>query len=963
MILRDLAREPGSLPLLSHALLETWQRRTGRTLTLAGYHESGGVRGAIAHTAETVWTEALGETQRSAARRIFLRLTELGEGTEDTRRRVARTELALGANADEVDDVLRLLADRRLITVDDDTVEVAHEALIREWPRLRTWLDDDREGLRTHRHLTHAAEDWNSLGRDPGELYRSQRLQATREWLARDPAAQLNELETAFVDASGEQERAALAAEEERAAARERANRRLRVLLATAAAALVIALIAGAIAFTQRSNADRQARRARATSISAEVDRAVAEVPRLLERDRSLALLLAVQAQRIRADAATNGALFAGLVSEPRLRSTLWDGHGAYSWLAPFPGGARVAVLGREGGDVWDLAARKKVGGFEVPPQAAGLSVSSDGSLIAAGSRSGAVGFWDAHTLQPVGERIDAGAPITALAFLPDGKRLAVAVGAVESRDAITPETTARLWDVSTRRPSGIALAGHDQSVNTFAVSPDGKLLAAGDNQGRVVFHNLSDGTVVGRSLQLGGGEGIYDLAFSPNGRWLGVGTFARGGAGHAHAFDMVAREEVAQVGTASLMTVAFTADNKQFVTAGESVDVWNTANWQAARTRPIATQHGPPRAMSTDAGLVLSGFDGTLTVWDPNGLPTIARVLLGAASTGGTFSPDGAWLAITSSDDTMVLYRAHELSRVRMLSISGAGTRGLLDATTPVAFSPDSRVLAIGDRLGNVQLYDTSTQRATGPTIKTGDTAVVVLAFSPDGRSLVATSNSDTASGAHVIDVASRRVRSLDPPVPYALAATFRADGKELVVTIGVGGAVRYPVSGGDIGRGAVLNVTGAAPETAAFSPDGKLLAIGRTDGTLSFLDAQSMEQVGSSVPVSSGLLATATWSSDGALVVVQDVNSNNHLIDVGQRARIGDPLPGLGPARFGLGSFAPDGRTMVLPGPRGTTIWNLDVAQWPAKACTIAGRELTPAEWDTYFSASGAYRRTCAG
>ncbi len=963
VILRDLAREPGSLPLLSHALLETWHRRTGRTMTLAGYHDSGGVRGAIAHTAEAVWTEALSDAERPIARRIFLRLTELGEGTEDTRRRVSHSELTSGANPDEVDDVLRLLADRRLITVDDDTVEVAHEALIREWPRLRTWLDDDREGLRTHRHLTHAAEDWNGLGRDPGELYRGQRLQATRDWLARDSAAQLNELETAFVEASEAQERAAVAEEEDRIAARERANRRLRVLLAAAAIALVVALVAGAIALSQRRNADRQARRARATSVSAEVDRAVAEVPRLLERDRSLALLLAVQAQRIRPDAATKGALFGGLVAEPRLRATLTGGHGAVSWLAPFPDGTRVVTLGREGADIWDLTARKKVGAFAVPPQAAGIAVSPDGSLIAAGSSTGAVGFWDARTLQPIGAAIDAGAPVTAVAFVSGGRRLAVAVGAIESTQGPTPKTTARLWDVDTRRGLGIALGGHAQSVNIFAVSPDGRLLAAGDNQGRVVFHDPSDGHALGRPLQLGGGEGVNDLAFSPNGRWLGVGSFIRGGIGRGHAFDVATRDQVAQVGEASLVTVAFTGDNKQFVTSGENADVWNTADWQAATTRPITTQHGPPRVISTDAGLVFSGFDGTVTIWDPNGLPTIARVLEGAAPMGGTFSPDGEWLAITSSDDTMALYGARDLSRVRALSISRAGTRGPLDATTPIAFSPDSRVLAIGDRFGNVQLFDSSTQRKIGPAIKTFDTPVVVLAFSPDGRSLAVTSNGDTVNGGHVIDIASRRVHSLVPAVPYALAATFRADGKELVVTLGIGGGARYPVSGGEIGRGTLLNVTGAAPETAAFSPDGKLLGIGRIDGTVSFLDAKTLEQVGSSVPVSSGLLATMVWSADGRLVIVQDVDSNNHLVDVAQRARIGEPLPGLGPARFGLGGFAPDGRTMVLPGPRGTTVWDLDVSSWPAKACTIAGRDLTQTEWNTYFSSSGAYRSTCSG
>src|SRR5439155_1435414 len=130
--------EPGALPLLSHSLLETWKRRSDRMLTLLGYLQAGGVQGAIAQTAETVYREGLTPDQQALARNIFLRLTELGEGTEDTRRRVAIAELTPRAEQrDDVDEVLRTLADARLVTIGEGTVEVAHEALIRHWPTLR----------------------------------------------------------------------------------------------------------------------------------------------------------------------------------------------------------------------------------------------------------------------------------------------------------------------------------------------------------------------------------------------------------------------------------------------------------------------------------------------------------------------------------------------------------------------------------------------------------------------------------------------------------------------------------------------------------------------------------------------------------------------------------------------------------------------------------------------------------
>ncbi|HZM25110.1 MAG TPA: helix-turn-helix domain-containing protein, partial [Anaerolineales bacterium] len=169
--------EPGALPLLSHALLATWERRRGRTFTLDGYRASGGVRSAIAETAESVFTDQLNRTQQNLARDVFLRLTELGEGTEDTRRRAGLNELARQSEeATQLRSVLNTLAESRLITLNEDSAEVAHEALIREWQRLREWLNEDRDGLKLHRHLTETVREWESHGRDRSELYRGARL-------------------------------------------------------------------------------------------------------------------------------------------------------------------------------------------------------------------------------------------------------------------------------------------------------------------------------------------------------------------------------------------------------------------------------------------------------------------------------------------------------------------------------------------------------------------------------------------------------------------------------------------------------------------------------------------------------------------------------------------------------------------------------------------------------------------
>ena len=215
LMLDEVQDEPGALPLLSHALLETWARRRGRTMTLSGYTESGGIRGAIAQTAETVFRQRLTPPQQAVARMIFVRLTELGEAGQeggpaspDTRRRVPFSELITRASDElTIEAVLNILAEARLVTTDTlppgDTqvVEVAHEAIIREWPTLRGWLNQDREGLIRQRQLTQDASDWEQLNRDAGALYRGARLEQTLAWL-KGYTEPLSLLESDFLEAS-----------------------------------------------------------------------------------------------------------------------------------------------------------------------------------------------------------------------------------------------------------------------------------------------------------------------------------------------------------------------------------------------------------------------------------------------------------------------------------------------------------------------------------------------------------------------------------------------------------------------------------------------------------------------------------------------------------------------------------------------------------------------------------------
>ena len=210
-LISDVEGEPGALPLMSTALLELWQRRDGRRLRLAAYEQAGGVDGAVARLAERTY-ERLDPAQREIARRILLRLAGEGEGDAVVRRRVGFDELP----GQGVPEVLDALADDRLVTVSEGTVEVAHEALLREWPRLRGWLEEDAHGRRLHQQLAIAAREWDAGGRDPGELYRGARLAGALEWAGAHEAA-LNTAERAFLEQSR--------------GASERSQRRLRAVL------------------------------------------------------------------------------------------------------------------------------------------------------------------------------------------------------------------------------------------------------------------------------------------------------------------------------------------------------------------------------------------------------------------------------------------------------------------------------------------------------------------------------------------------------------------------------------------------------------------------------------------------------------------------------------------------------------------------------------------------------------
>lgn len=261
IILRDVAAEPGLLPLLQQAVYELWLRRRGPWLTLEAYQASGGVLGALQKRAEDTY-QTLTTDQQDVARNVFLRLTALGEGMADTRRRVRREELYLaGRDPAQVDAVLQALSgpQARLIVADENTAEVTHEALIQQWGTLRTWLEQDRKSLHVHRRLTEAAAEWEQKERDESYLYQGARLAEATEWMTWH-SGDLNPSEQVFLVSSLAMSERQEADREARRQAQRRRTRTLRALLTALAILLIPGLFVtgNAWMFWQRQNSQWQ---------------------------------------------------------------------------------------------------------------------------------------------------------------------------------------------------------------------------------------------------------------------------------------------------------------------------------------------------------------------------------------------------------------------------------------------------------------------------------------------------------------------------------------------------------------------------------------------------------------------------------------------------------------------------------------------------------------------------------
>jgi len=875
LVLRDAAGQPGALPLISHALRATWERRDGRTLSVEAYRETGGVSSAIAQTAETIGLQTP-EDQRPLLRAIFLRLAELGDGAEDTRRRVRSDDLVPhGVSPPEVRALLERLAEARLVTLDEGTVELAHEVLIRRWPRLRGWLEEDREGILLYRRLCNAARSWEAAGREPGDLYRGGRLEAALEW-SRTNGALLNETEREFLDSSAQESANALLR-------RQIADRRLRRSLAAAAGLLVVALGLLVFALVSRHDAVDAEASARSQALATE-SRAQ------LARDPQLALLLAraalAKAATPQAELAASEALDANTL-RAQLPSLGVQACSSSDYLILLEGGRTAAADTCQGNVVFaDLVHRRILRTVHVGPTTTDMVLAAGGhALIVATGRnlvsvelsSGqtrqlytapfeieqlagppghflaiadreTIGLVDLRndTLRVVAHADASTNAVNGMMSASPNTLLIASTGVTRGRGELLPLLTAlnvftgARWTVPLQAPPRIASAIY------LRVSPDGRTWYVTGSTTNAEHEEQTAATWAidprTRSVRWlsNGPTGTYasPVQVSPDGTLVAVGY----GDGEAAVLDAATGHLVALDSSHSTVAsgdLAIAADDKTLVTL--SLDgllrLWSAQGSERLRLQapPETTVSFTPRGKD----LVLVGSHGEI-VNDAGQTIRSFPGIAGFTTCSSCFSATPGLGLLTYLDPNSKEPRVIEIEGLTGRQVAAVNVQRL----EAQGVAPDGNIAAdyVEDDRLQVELFNqhdgSVRQFQTGPT-ETGCTSGKP-SFSANG-SLMAIS--DGCVHVDVWDVATGRLlRAITLTEHGSSTAIMTPDGRYVLVQVAVGTFARA-----DLATGAVEEVPGAqAASTAlAISPDGRYYAIGREDGSVDEYDARTLRVI----------------------------------------------------------------------------------------------------------------------
>ncbi|WP_147437667.1 WD40 repeat domain-containing protein [Streptomyces radicis] len=954
----------GALPFLAHVLRETWQRRSGTRLTLAGYEAVGGIWRSVATTTEDLYEE-LDDEQRATLRKLLPRMVHLapdGTGIRSAVRDRVPLATLLDGLPPNARDLCDRLAERRLITVDRDSAQIAHEALLREWPQLRRWIEQDAATLLLRQELRAVADVWHAAERDPAYLYRGSRLQEVLE------LGELPERERVFVAASEETE--------ERERHREaRGVTALRRSLGAVAVALCLALIATAVAWVQLGNANEQRRNAEQQGELATHRALLAQAESARATDPRESLRLAMAAHALRPTAEAREALYTTLATQPfRGADQLETADDA----SAFPG---VTVLGADGRTLAGLSDEEDLALWDVGPGSdrraplAHLPCRTDsysGEPLALGGPDsatlatlcgdGAVSLWDIagfaegaepERLASLGIEGASGEP-TAVGLSPDGGTLAAIGWEHESGETLV------LWDISDpRSPRRLSVTEEEDHASAVTFGPDGRTLAVQGFEGVRVW-DVSDPA---RPRAGGWVDEAFRAAvvFSADGGLLAVGEDRA-----IRLFDVNSPgdpEELAEwtAHTETIGTLAFSPDGRRLASAGfdPNIALWDVRDPREPVEETRLMGHGYiVEALAFDPeGRSLLSVDGIAfeTIrWDLadlRGIDIVPEPILGTARawpTGG----GGTTLAVGQGPEVRLLDMTDPAAPGVVATLRGRPESGVID----VAFSADGGLLAALHGDGELALWnvtDPAEPRQLGQ-LDVEEGVVDSLALSPDGSLLA-----HRGDNVLVWDVS-------DPARPSEVASfestasvgdlAFLPDNRRLLIPESTGVSL-WDVSTGDAVE---LDRAQRPGDPAVLAPDGATVV---TEGWLGSIESNNLllwdvegpgapEVVGSTEP-GGDVMSHLAFHPGGDLVLGAANDGTVRVWAVGERAEphVAFRLPTHEDAVLDA-VFSPDGRYLVTASGGGSFVYDLGdhpaiAADTVGMACRVAGGGLHAWEW----------------
>ncbi len=923
-IIDEAGSEAGSLPLIAHALVETWIRRKDHTLTVEGFRDTGGVTGAISQTADAAYEHISAPDERAATKRLFLRLVNPGEATADTRRALPISDIDQDSDPQVMHRVVARLTESRLLTVDDCNVQIAHEALLRTWPRLHEWIEESRDDLRMRQRISRAAAEWSTENRESDLLYRGTPLLSALEWAAKN-SDQLSKLERSFLAASAKNRDKAEAAAVEKA----RRARRIRRTAVTLLAFLAVGTTtASFIAFVAFRDAQRNEEIAKLATLQAHERFAGAlGVAAYVHIDDDPLLALALAGEAV-ARAESTPPAYDARATLIGARQSLARG-GPFLIGSPIPAGDALAIALSPQGSL--LAAAQRGGEIDlidavtrrrIEPSLQGheggvrdLDFGPLGRLLASCGVDGTVRLWDvAEGLGGLGVTLGkSDEVIMQVDFALNGKKL-VSSG----------ERTIRLWDVKQQIAIGDPVSESPYSFNTVAFAPDGRGLVASYSDGTIYGWTLPLRKVLFEPIHEAHTGHLLDIAFSPSGdHFATAGTDGKSVLIAYPSGHIVGTAFIRQIGA-----VAFAAKGRVLIGGGVDGALYL---WDVEREKPLdSAPRGHNQAivdmqMSEDGALLATlGRDQLIRLWKLGDTYALAteRQVAGSSAKGVVFSDDGRQLAVGDDTGVVQVWDLHMEGNPKIL-------RRHKHQVWALAFSPQGKLLASGDRSGKIHLWNPEDGKLIR-SIDADESSIWWLAFTPDGERLISVSDLQI----HIWNVETgKAISTLQQKDVRFTRAALSPDGDSLATSSTDGKARIWDLAQGLLTR--EITADDNLLWSLAYSPDGRYLATASGDEVVALWELSTGRLHTTFTGHTRGATDVA-FLSDGVTLVASDRKGNVHWWDAGSGRKLADPLSGHASASWRI-AVHPDGERFATTGDDGKVkIWDqLSMA----RTCEIAG------------------------